>query len=106
MQSLSTDFILSDINGKTMVPVDVFAKTILYFKQHLEQRVRECLDSSFQLSPDDVQWVVTVPAIWDDKAKFFMRKAAEKVNILYDVEYISFYKYSEVFAIAETQSSM
>lgn len=62
-----------------MVAVDVFAKTILYFKQHLEQRVRECLDSSFKLSTDDVQWVVTVPAIWDDKAKFFMRKAAEKV---------------------------
>lgn len=68
-----------------MVAVDVFAKTILYFKQHLEQRVRECLDSSLELSTDDVQWVVTVPAIWDDKAKFFMRKAAEKVYTLYDL---------------------
>lgn len=28
---------------------------------------------------DDVLWVVTVPAIWDDFAKQFMRKAAEKV---------------------------
>lgn len=71
-----------------MVAVDVFAKTILYFKQHLEQRVRECLDSSFKLSTDDVQWVVTVPAIWDDKAKFFMRKAAEKVYTLYFIRLI------------------
>ncbi|XP_048778237.1 uncharacterized protein LOC125681969 isoform X2 [Ostrea edulis] len=30
---------------------------------------------------DDVLWVVTVPAIWDDFAKQFMRKAAEKAGI-------------------------
>ena len=28
----------------------------------------------------DVHWVLTVPAIWDDAAKQFMREAAEKVN--------------------------
>jgi hypothetical protein len=26
-----------------------------------------------------IQWVLTVPAIWSDKAKHFMRRAAEKV---------------------------
>lgn len=63
-----------------MLAVDVFAKVILYLKQHLLSKVKS-LDTNMQLSPSDVQWVVTVPAIWDDKAKFFMRKAAEKVAI-------------------------
>lgn len=77
---LSTDFKLHDISGKTMLAVDVFAKVIWYLKQHLINRVKS-LDSRIQLAPEDVQWVVTVPAIWDDKAKFFMRKAAEKAGI-------------------------
>lgn len=63
-----------------MLAVDVFAKVILYLKQHLLSKVKS-LDTNMQLSPSDIQWVVTVPAIWDDKAKFFMRKAAEKVTI-------------------------
>jgi hypothetical protein len=29
---------------------------------------------------DDVQWVVTVPAIWRQKAKQFMREAAYQVG--------------------------
>lgn len=29
---------------------------------------------------DCVRWVITVPAIWDDSAKQFMREAAEKVS--------------------------
>lgn len=62
-----------------MLAVDVFAKVILYLKQHLLSKVKS-LDTNMQLSPSDIQWVVTVPAIWDDKAKFFMRKAAEKVT--------------------------
>lgn len=33
---------------------------------------------------DDVYWVITVPAIWDLKAKQFMRRTAEKVmKIMY-----------------------
>lgn len=78
-QGLTTDFTLHDISGKTMLAVDVFAKVIGYLKQHLLNRVKD-MDSKLQMSPNDIQWVVTVPAIWDDKAKFFMRKAAEKVE--------------------------
>jgi hypothetical protein len=28
---------------------------------------------------DEVQWILTVPAIWTDTAKQFMRTSAEKV---------------------------
>lgn len=30
---------------------------------------------------DGIQWVLTVPPIWDDKAKLFMRNAAQEVSI-------------------------
>ena len=39
---------------------------------------------------DNVTWVLTVPAIWDEPAKQFMEEAAEKVNkmCLYSFTYI------------------
>ena len=35
------------------------------------------------LKPDDIHWVLTVPAIWNDSAKQFMRLAAEQVTIVF-----------------------
>ena len=31
---------------------------------------------------DDIHWVITVPAIWEDAAKLFMREAASEVWLL------------------------
>ena len=31
------------------------------------------------MQSENIEWVLTVPAIWDDPEKQFMRKAAEKV---------------------------
>ena len=36
-------------------------------------------------SPDDVQWILTVPAIWTPGAKQFMREAAYQVMLKYHV---------------------
>lgn len=33
-------------------------------------------------SPEDVKFVLTVPAIWTDRSKQFMRVAAIQVNII------------------------
>ena len=33
-----------------------------------------------QLEEQDIHWVLTVPAIWNDVAKQFMREAAEEVS--------------------------
>ena len=35
------------------------------------------------LQEDDIFWVLTVPAIWDDEARQFMRKAAFLVSIYF-----------------------
>jgi hypothetical protein len=36
-----------------------------------------------QLQDEDIHWVLTVPAIWDEVAKKFMRKSAEEVNKMF-----------------------
>ena len=57
-----------------MLALEVFGESIRYLKDHALRQ----LDG-----PDkDIQWVLTVPAIWDDSAKQFMRLAAEKVLTL------------------------
>jgi hypothetical protein len=36
---------------------------------------------AIDIRDDEIKWVLTVPAIWSDQAKDFMRKSAEKVYI-------------------------
>lgn len=38
-----------------------------------------------KLNIDTTLWVVTVPALWSQKAKQFMREAAEKVSPDYNI---------------------
>ena len=56
--------------------MDIFAYSIKYLGEHLLSKVREQV-----AGVEDKDWVLTVPAIWSDKAKQFMREAAEKVNM-------------------------
>lgn len=39
----------------------------------------EVENQDIQIQEEEIHWVLTVPAIWDDSAKKFMRDAAEKV---------------------------
>ena len=61
-----------------MVPaVDIFRDAI----KCLRMKLFEQLDKDKTvLSQDDILYVLTVPAIWDDAAKDFMRKAAISVS--------------------------
>jgi hypothetical protein len=50
-----------------------------YFKEHA---LRELSDQSgTRFVNEDVRWVITVPAIWKQSAKQFMREAAYQVCI-------------------------
>lgn len=79
-QKLTRDSKVSDIRGRELPAVTVFACAIRYFKDHLLHRLeRYGLET---LMRDDICWVLTVPAIWDDEAKRFMRNAAIEVSII------------------------
>lgn len=62
-----------------MKAVEVFGLVIGYLRNHLMQRLKN-RDNQNVLQEDMIQWVLTVPAIWHDKAKQFMRRAAEMVK--------------------------
>ena len=43
--------------------------------------MKTCNDRLSGLAEDDIHWVLTVPAIWNEPAKQFMREAAVDVRI-------------------------
>ncbi|XP_052088364.1 heat shock 70 kDa protein 12A-like [Mytilus californianus] len=77
-QSLNERTTIPDCTNKPMLAIDVFSGGIQYLKEHLFSHFQERLP---QLRKDDIHWVLTMPAIWDEPAKKFMRKSAEKAGI-------------------------
>jgi hypothetical protein len=73
---LSRTLKIKAIDGKEMVALDVFSAAIEFLKGHLLHTLE---NRATGVKNTDIQWVLTVPAIWDDAAKQFMREAAEKV---------------------------
>ena len=59
-----------------MPAMTIFSMAINYMRGH----VMSALENSFsEIKQPDVMFVITVPAIWNDAAKQFMREAAVKV---------------------------
>lgn len=61
-----------------MDAIKVFTHCINHMKEHLLKAL-EYIQID-KITVDDIYFVLTVPAIWDDTAKMFMREAAVKVN--------------------------
>ncbi|XP_011527453.1 heat shock 70 kDa protein 12B isoform X4 [Homo sapiens] len=57
-----------------MPALEVFAHALRFFREHALQELRE--QSPSLPEKDTVRWVLTVPAIWKQPAKQFMREAA------------------------------
>lgn len=68
--------ILRDAGGKPMYAVEVFASSIKALKTHLEEGLER---NYLYTNPERTKWILTVPAIWSDAAKQFMRKSGEMV---------------------------
>ena len=57
----------------------MFSHSIRYLKDRAIEIIREVTgDEGYNAM--DIQWVLTVPAIWKNAAKQFMREAAYMVN--------------------------
>ncbi|XP_076117720.1 heat shock 70 kDa protein 12A-like [Mytilus galloprovincialis] len=79
-ENLNSQALIYDVTGKEMLAIDVFGLVIGYLRDHLLQRLRGRDNKTF-FQENMIQWVVTVPAIWNDKAKQFMRRAADQGGI-------------------------
>ncbi|GIY65896.1 heat shock 70 kDa protein 12A [Caerostris extrusa] len=78
-ENLSRDTMIHAANGKRMSALTVFAHALRYFRKHALQELSD--QSATCILNDDVRWVVTVPAIWRQPAKQFMRNAAYEAGI-------------------------
>ncbi|KAK3099812.1 hypothetical protein FSP39_010132 [Pinctada imbricata] len=77
---LTRETLLKEMTGTKEIPaIEVFTHCIRYLKDHLLNRLET--GSGAKVYSGDIQWVLTVPAIWDDPAKQFMREAAEQADI-------------------------
>ena len=83
-QFVTKKTMLTDVLGRELPAVTVFSKAISYI---MDQAVSALCkrDSLFDIKTITIQWVVTVPAIWSDVSKQFMRFAATEVifNIIH-----------------------
>lgn len=71
---------IEDETGKLMPALTVFSESIRYMKEiSLEEFRRQNTD----IELDDIKWIITVPAIWSDPAKYFMRSAAVEVSSIF-----------------------
>ncbi|XP_045204913.2 heat shock 70 kDa protein 12A-like isoform X1 [Mercenaria mercenaria] len=77
-EALTRETILQDDKGLNMPAMTVFTASIKYLKDHM---IKTCEAVKIDVRPEDIHWVITVPAIWTDSAKQFMREAAINAEI-------------------------
>ncbi|XP_045204412.2 heat shock 70 kDa protein 12A-like [Mercenaria mercenaria] len=75
---LSRKTLLLEVNRKPLAALTVFSEAIKYLKKNLTETIFMRM-TGFEES--DIHWVLTVPAIWTDAAKQFMREAALQAGI-------------------------
>ncbi|NWI53285.1 HS12B protein, partial [Calyptomena viridis] len=82
--NVTTGMELEASNGKMLPALTVFSESLRYLKQHALNTIEE---ASFQTiySPEEITWVITVPAIWSSAAKQFMRLAAKEAGMISDM---------------------
>ena len=88
---MTEDQTVTDLSGKHKIKVKLlFRMSIEYLKNHLLETLRgqskAKSKSKAYITEKDVHFVLTVPAIWEDKAKLLMREAAMDVSIALERE--------------------
>ncbi|ETO29543.1 hypothetical protein RFI_07582 [Reticulomyxa filosa] len=70
---------LTAANGKKRKSMDVLVQAFKFMRGHIMGVLK---DTTFVEEVEDVQWVVTVPAIWSNTAKNRMREAALRAGLI------------------------
>ena len=67
---------LVDDNGRSMSALTVFSESIRYLKDHFLHSSR---NAGLNFRENEIHWVLTIPAIWKDDSKQFMRESTKQV---------------------------
>ncbi|XP_076142902.1 heat shock 70 kDa protein 12A-like [Alosa pseudoharengus] len=84
-KDIKSDLELTALHGGKMAAVKVFAESLRYLKDHALSKIQN-YSEAVKLQESDVTWVLTVPAIWSNAAKEFMRKAAIQAGLVTESE--------------------
>ncbi|XP_076077084.1 heat shock 70 kDa protein 12B-like [Mytilus galloprovincialis] len=76
----SKEMMATEMNGKQLPAFEVFAMSIKALVDHLMTMFPN-KGNTASLKVDDIKWILTVPAIWSEKSKQFMRRSAVKAGI-------------------------
>lgn len=83
-EMLESSMEIEDHLGKPLTAIDVFSKSLHYIKEVVLKELESAKADEGEgnlIAEENIHWIVTVPAIWDEFAKQFMREAAEKASI-------------------------
>jgi len=80
-KKLSRQTQLFDESGKPMSALEVFSIALVELKRNILYQINSRKAIYKTLEADDVQWTLTIPAIWTDEARQFMREAATTANM-------------------------
>jgi len=80
-KKLSRQSKLRDATGKHMNALEVFSVVYEELKKKILKQINMSKTSSFSVSSDHVGWMITIPAIWTDEARQFMREAATNAGL-------------------------
>eukprot|EP01084_Bolivina_argentea_P277708 474228_1 len=76
---------IQDRENKYYSTQDVFIETLKYFKKqaikYIKSNAKKILNNN-EITCDDIQWILTIPAIWSDKAKYDMKQWAIKAGLI------------------------
>ena len=77
-KSRGDGWFIEDETGKQLPALIVFCESLKFLKQSL---LEEAKKQQTDIGVNDIKWILTVPAIWSDPAKAFMRRAAIEVRL-------------------------
>ncbi|XP_021353677.1 heat shock 70 kDa protein 12A-like isoform X3 [Mizuhopecten yessoensis] len=77
-EGLKRDAEIKDEQGHALPAMLVFSECIKYLRDETMKTLKTKGDL---IRANEVRWVITMPAIWGDSAKQFMREAAEQAGI-------------------------
>lgn len=70
-------------NGKRRLLIDVVTRCLATLKDFSLDLIGK--EVGIALKPQCARWVITLPAIWTERAKMFMREAAQRAGIIADI---------------------
>ena len=74
-QEVTENLTIQDIKGRKLPAVSVFSQMIFKLKERV---IHEDMENKYHA--DNIQWVLSIPAVWSDRAEHFMRTCAGRVS--------------------------